>query len=171
MIAFFAAIILSKSETNLFPKEQVKEVNLTTLLNEMVDRDQITRFPQNGYQCLQTSSYNRESVSPDKPGWFADSDGIGFIRTEINNGQEEWVIMEDDGPGVITKIWAVCFYYGLNDTIGANIKVLFGWIQKSGNKYQFFCSGKRPEFCKASFCCGNNTRWQPVFPYSLRKKL
>ena len=25
----------------------------------------------------------------------------------------EWVIMEDDGPGVISKIWAVCFYYAL----------------------------------------------------------
>ncbi len=98
------------------------EVNLSTLLTEMVDREQITRFPENGYRCLQASSYNRESVSPDKPGWFADSDGVGYIRTETNNGQREWVLMEDDGPGVITKIWAVCFYYGLNNTTGANIK-------------------------------------------------
>ena len=113
LIAFFAATLLTKPVTNLFPTKQKKEINLTTLLNEMVDRDQITRFPQNGYQCLQASSYNRESVSPDKPGWFADSDGIGFIRTEINNGQEEWVIMEDDGPGVITKIWAVFFFTDL----------------------------------------------------------
>ncbi|HSO86294.1 MAG TPA: hypothetical protein VLQ91_07075, partial [Draconibacterium sp.] len=81
LVAFYTATLLSKPETNLFPTEQNKEINLTTLLNEMVDRDLITRFPQNGYQCLQASSYNRESVSPDKPGWFADSDGIGFIRT------------------------------------------------------------------------------------------
>jgi hypothetical protein len=104
LVAFFAATLLTRSETNLLSSKQNKEINLSTLLNEMVDRDQITRFPQNGYQCLQASSYNRESVSPDKPGWCADSDGIGFIRTEINNGKEEWVIMEDDGPGVITKI-------------------------------------------------------------------
>ena len=90
LVAFFNAILSTRAETNLFPTKQNKEINLTTLLNEMVDRDQITRFPQNGYQCLQASSYNRESVSPDKPGWFADSDGIGFIRTEINNGKEEW---------------------------------------------------------------------------------
>lgn len=31
--------------------------------------------------------------------------------------------MEDDGPGVVSKIWAVCFYYALEDTIGTNIKV------------------------------------------------
>ena len=67
--------------------QQPNEVNLTTLLNEMVDREQITRFPESGYQCLQACSYNRESVSPDKPGWFADSDGINFIRIEENSGQ------------------------------------------------------------------------------------
>ncbi|NQU51399.1 MAG: DUF2961 domain-containing protein, partial [Bacteroidetes bacterium] len=84
----FAAVIISACQ------QQSKEINLTTLLNEMVDREQITRFPESGYQCLQASSYNRESVSPDKPGWFADSDGIGYIRTEENNEQTEWVIME-----------------------------------------------------------------------------
>ena len=102
---------------------QGEEISISTLLNEMVDREQLICFPENGFKCLQASSYNRESVSPDKPGWFADSDGIGYIRIEENKGQKEWVIMEDDGPGVITKIWAVCFYYGLNDTTGANIKV------------------------------------------------
>ena len=99
------------------------EINLTTLLNEMVDRKQIAIFPESNYQSLQASSYNRESISPDKPGWFADSDGIGFIRTEENNGIKEWVIMEDEGTGVISKIWAVCFYYSLNDITGANIKI------------------------------------------------
>lgn len=73
--------------TMISASQQPNEVNLTTLLNEMVDREQITRFPESGYQCLQASSYNRESVSPDKPGWFADSDGINFIRIEENSGQ------------------------------------------------------------------------------------
>jgi len=102
--------------------KQKEEINLTTLLKEMVNREQLTRFPENGYQSLQASSYNRRSVSPEKPGWFADSDGTGFIRTEMKNGQKEWVLMEEEGHGVITRIWTPAFYYSLNDTIGANIK-------------------------------------------------
>ena len=31
--------------------------------------------------------------------------------------------MEDKGPGAITKMWAVCFYYGLGDTKGGNLKI------------------------------------------------
>lgn len=76
------------------------------------------------YKTLQASSYNRASVSPDQPGWFADSDGVFCIRTEKNKkGETEWVLMEDNGPGAITKMWAVCFYYGLGDTTGANLKI------------------------------------------------
>lgn len=100
-------------------------VTMGSLLREMVDREAIARYPeQQPYRTLQASSYNRESVSADQPGWFADSDGVYCIRTEQNkNGQTEWVLMEDSGPGAITKIWAVCFYYGLSDTTGANIKI------------------------------------------------
>ena len=122
----------------LFSCQLTREVNITSLLEEMVDRKQITYFPESGYQCLQASSYNRESVSPDKPGWFADSDGIGFIRTEENNGIKEWILMEDDGPGVITKIWAVCFYYGLRDTIGANIKIYLDGAKEPTININFF---------------------------------
>lgn len=169
LVAYFAAILSARCATNLFPKEQVKEINLTTLLNEMVDRDQITRFPQNGYQCLQASSYNRESVSPDKPGWFADSDGIGFIRTEINNGQEEWVIMEDDGPGVITKIWAVCFYYGLNDTIGANIKFYLDGSSIPVINTNFFALVKGQDFVKPPFAVETTRAGNLYFPIPYAK--
>ena len=97
-------------------------ITIEKLLYEMIDRNMLARFPTNDYQSLQASSYNRESVSPDLPGWFADSDGVSFIRTETINGKTEWVLMEDEGPGCVTRIWAVCFYYGLNNLIGANIK-------------------------------------------------
>lgn len=102
-----------------------QEITMQSLLREMVDREKITEFPTElPYRTLQASSYNRASVSPDQPGWFADSDGVSCIRTEVNeDGNTEWVLMEDEGPGAITKIWAVCFYYGLEDTIGANLKI------------------------------------------------
>lgn len=104
---------------------KAQEVTMQSLLREMVNRESITEFSAElPYKTLQASSYNRASVSPDQPGWFADSDGVFCIRTEKNKKSEtEWVLMEDNGPGAITKMWAVCFYYGLGDTTGANLKI------------------------------------------------
>ncbi len=100
-----------------------EEVTFQTLLREMVDRNAIAEYPAVPYKVLQASSYNRVSVSPDLPGWFEDSDGVSCIRTEKNGERDEWVMMEADGPGCISKMWAVCFYYDLKDTIGGNIRV------------------------------------------------
>jgi len=148
---------------------QNNEINLTSLLNEMIDREQITHFPESVYRCLQASSYNRESVSPDKPGWFADSDGIGFIRTEENKGQKEWVIMEDEGPGVITKIWAVCFYYGLKDTIGANIKIYLDGTIEPVIHTNFFKLVKGQDFVKPPFADETTRAGNLYFPIPYAK--
>lgn len=87
-------------------------VTIDSLLNEMVDRDAVARFPLPDFRLKQDSSYNRASVSPDEPkGWFANSDfnsrpGMDrFIRLEENDGRQEWVIMESNTPGVITRSW------------------------------------------------------------------
>ena len=117
----------------------------------MVNRDQLANFPESGHQCLQASSYNRESVSTGNPGLFADSVGIGFVRTEVNNGRQEWVIMEDNGPGVITKIWTVCFYYDLNDTVGANIRFYLDRATEPVIKANFFSLVKGHDFVKHPF--------------------
>lgn len=99
-----------------------QSVTFASLLREMASREALARFPVPGYQSLQASSYNRQSTIKDGAGWFADSDGIGFIRTEKNGNTEEWVVMEHEGPGVITKIWAPYFYYGgLEDLEGPDI--------------------------------------------------
>jgi len=103
-------------------------VTLPALLSEMTDREAIARFPQPYYQCLQASSYNRASTNRNQPnqdttGWFADSDGLGFIRTEQLNGKTEWVIMEHQGPGCLTRLWTPYFYYGFDDRKGPNIRV------------------------------------------------
>lgn len=74
-------------------------ISLRSLLSELTDRDAVARFHDPAYQCLQASSYNRESVQRDQPGWFADSDGTGFIRQETINGRAEWALMEHTGPG------------------------------------------------------------------------
>ncbi len=151
-------IIFISSTTGINAQEE--EVNITSLLKEMVDREKITQFPSSNYQSKQASSYNRESVSPDLPGWFADSDGVSYVRMEDNNGKKEWVLMEDFGPGVITKIWAVCFYYGLDNTIGANVNIYLDGNPKPVISTNFFdlVQGKdfiKPPFADVSARAGN----------------
>ena len=148
---------------------QGSEINISTLLEEMIDREAITRFPLNGYQSKQASSYNRESVSPDLPGWFADSDGVSFVRIEETNGKKEWVLMEDDGPGVITKIWAVCFYYGLDNTTGANINIYLDGNPKPVISTNFFELVKGEDFIKPPFADYSTRAGNLYFPIPYAK--
>ena len=83
----------------------------------------MAQYPDVKYRSLQASSYNRKSISPDQPGWFADSDGIGYVREEIINGEKEFVIMEHAGPGCLTRLWTPFFYYSLGNNKGPNIRV------------------------------------------------
>jgi hypothetical protein len=86
-------------------------VTLSSLLSEMIDRDAITRFPEPAYVCLQASSYDRASVAPDKPGWFANHDTAQFIREETNGNRKEWVLMDAEGPGAIVRWWITAPHY------------------------------------------------------------
>lgn len=135
---------------NLCSIHAQEQVSMQSLLREMVDRKQLVEYPESiPYKAMQASSYNRASVSPDQPGWFADSDGVFCIRTEKNReGETEWVLMEDKGPGAITKIWAVCFYYGLNDTTGANLKIYLDGEEEPTINCNFFEFVKGESFVK-----------------------
>ena len=99
-------------------------LKLGDFLDELTDKTRLAQFPEPFYQSLQASSYNRESIKRNQSGWFADSDGIGFIRTEQIGNHKEWVVMEHNGPGVITKMWAPYFYLGgLDDLEGPDIHI------------------------------------------------
>ncbi|MBM3856179.1 MAG: hypothetical protein FJ399_23975, partial [Verrucomicrobia bacterium] len=64
-------------------------VSLSSLLREMVDREAAARFPRPAYTCVQASSYDRASTSPQKPDtWWANGDRSHFIRSEQNEGRE-----------------------------------------------------------------------------------
>ncbi len=97
-------------------------ITLDSLLDEMIDRDRLARFPEIEYESLQASSYDRSSVVPDQPGWFSNGDCCGYIRTEQIGGQTEYVIMEHDGPGCITRMWTPFFYHSLSNHGGPNIR-------------------------------------------------
>lgn len=88
------------------------QVSMQSLLNEMVDRDKIAQFPSHDFRLKQQSSYNRGSTTPDDPeGWFLNHDfnsnkkDKNFVRTEVNNGRKEWVLMDEAGPGVLVRTW------------------------------------------------------------------
>lgn len=103
--------------------EPLPAITFQSLLQEMGDLSSQTYWPKQEYKSLQYSSYNRASVAPDQPGWFADSDGVAWIREETNGTKKEYVIMEHDGPGCITRMWTPFFYYNFNNRTGPNVKI------------------------------------------------
>ncbi|MBI3820900.1 MAG: DUF2961 domain-containing protein [Planctomycetes bacterium] len=122
LLFLFHACIATAAREDTRPASQ--KVTLMSLRMPFFDNELQTLLPEPEYKSLQASSYNRASIKRGEPGWFADSDGTGFIRVEENNGHKEWVIMEHDGPGCITHMWTPFFYNGnLNDHIGPNIRI------------------------------------------------
>jgi len=83
-----------------------KVITLTTLLNEMVDRQGLARWPDPPYTCRQFSSYDRNSIAPDKPGWFANIDTGQYVRVETNGVRTESVMFDAAGPGCVVRWWA-----------------------------------------------------------------
>ena len=84
-----------------------KSISLANLLDEMLDLVALTRDSHPKYRIVHFSSYDRASVSPGEPeGWFANKDYGPFIRKEVNQGREEHVIAEFDGPGCLNRLWA-----------------------------------------------------------------
>jgi len=83
---------------NLFPVlillltlscQQKEVVSFESLLTEIVDLEQVAQFPDPYFRCMQASSYDRRSVSPDSAFWGANDDGYQgghFIRTDTVNG-------------------------------------------------------------------------------------
>ena len=118
----------SSACTTLAPSESRAPVTLLTLLDELADPAALARFPAPEYRSLQATSYHRASTHRDQPdrsdrGWFADSDGTGFVRTERVGDREEFVLMEHDGPGCITRLWTPFFYDDFGERVGPNVRV------------------------------------------------
>lgn len=83
---------------------------LTTasFLNEMANLNRLAELPDVPYTARQFSSYDRASQirGGAKVNWFANGDAGHYLRDETRNGQVEHVMMDADGPGVITRIWS-----------------------------------------------------------------
>lgn len=80
-------------------------VSVKSLLEEMVDRDVKARYPDPYFTCAQFSSYDRASVSKDRPGWFGNWDRTQFYGIDTHNGRTEYVMADAKGPGAIVRFW------------------------------------------------------------------
>lgn len=97
--------VLMLAVCSLFFTSCSESVTLSSLLDEMTDREQLTRFPEKIYTQKQMSSYDRRSVAKGEPGWFANCDGWGSVRIDTIEGRVETVMFDEVGPGAITRIW------------------------------------------------------------------
>ncbi len=90
---------------NCLAAEKGEMVTLESLVAEMSDFDRVARWPSPEFACLQASSHDRATVSPDQPGWFANGDHSNFIRDEVNQGRTERVMLDTEGPGALVRFW------------------------------------------------------------------
>ena len=105
LLATVAALFLSW--TNLASAEN-NVVTFEDLVKQTIARETLCEYPVPAYTCKQASSYDRGSVAPDKPNWFANNDSKNFVRVERNanaDNREEWVLMDAEGPGAIVRFW------------------------------------------------------------------
>lgn len=105
-----------KSDDTSVISQNSNVITIESLLEEMGNRDNLAIYPKADFRLRQESSYDRNSVIPEPPkmeptGWYANKDSNtndthkNFIRTEINQGRKEWVLMDHKGPGALVRTW------------------------------------------------------------------
>jgi predicted GH43/DUF377 family glycosyl hydrolase len=85
-------------------------IDLRSLLEEMLDRSHIAEFPQPEFVCRQASSYNRLSQAPGNPEWFAGADFDQFYGSHEIEGRKEWIMLDAEGPGAVTRWWQTQYH-------------------------------------------------------------
>lgn len=113
------------------PTEGADIITLESLLEEMIDRERLARFPQPAYTCRQASSYDRDATSPSKKEtWFANMDRSQFARIEEKNGRKEYVMMDAEGPGAVVRIWSTWHGPGGGEFSNGTLRVYIDGQQK-----------------------------------------
>ena len=103
---FLTILTLLAGTARAVPDETV---DFGKLLESMLDRTGIAEFPSPEFVCKQASSYNRRSKTPGNPDWFAGCDFDQFYGSIEMAGRKEWIMLDADGPGVVTRWWPMPF--------------------------------------------------------------
>ena len=93
------------------------KITLESLLEEMTSLENKTYFPSDDYSLKQFSSYDRESIGPDKENWWANADYTQFLREEETHGRREFVMFDADGPGAVVRFWMTFAGAGATESI------------------------------------------------------
>lgn len=97
-----------------FQLVQGQVVTTSSLIDELTDLKKLAEYPAPSFQSIQYSSTDRRTVSPDKPGWFANDDGFGgepipgfqeVLKQPDSKGIGEYLICDVKGPGAIVRLW------------------------------------------------------------------
>ncbi|MBL7189848.1 MAG: DUF2961 domain-containing protein [Phycisphaerae bacterium] len=88
------------------------QIGLSSLLEDVLDRSLIAEYPDPAFVCRQSSSYNRHSITPDRPDWFTGGDFDQFYGCDVVEGRKEWIMLDAVGPGVVTRWWETQYRCG-----------------------------------------------------------
>jgi hypothetical protein len=99
--ALIPALLFLRSES----AHAADTVSVRSLLEEMVDFDNLAKRPAPFFREAMASSYSRESLKGGDA-WFDNNDVGQYIRTEMNEGRKEHVLAELVGPGTVTRFWS-----------------------------------------------------------------
>lgn len=87
-------------------------VSVHSLLREMLTLGDLARAPAHPFRTCMVSSYDRASKVPtpseDSPvGWYANHDWGNYAGRALDRvGEQEAVLLDCDGPGVLVRIWS-----------------------------------------------------------------
>src|SRR5205814_30902 len=89
------------------------EISTRTLLDQMIDLEQLARLPAAPFSAGQTASTDRRSHRPqDGDSWFANDDFVtdtqpNLVRVEPGpGGGKRYVLLDEAGPGAILRLWS-----------------------------------------------------------------
>lgn len=89
-------------------------ITTRSLLREMIDLHRLAEFHEPSYKTVQFSSFDRRSVLPSQPGWFANNDGFGnepipgferVLQSPDENGVGRYLFCDVEGPGAVVRLW------------------------------------------------------------------
>ncbi|MCA8952120.1 MAG: DUF2961 domain-containing protein [Planctomycetes bacterium] len=88
--------------------QEGRHLSYPDLLQRTVDPSWLCRPPAAGERSLQFSSYDRRSDAgpSDFDAWYANDDRGNYLRVEERDGRKEYVMVDFDGPGVMSRLWS-----------------------------------------------------------------
>ena len=107
MRCFFYGWLIGLSVTLTGVSAIHAQTTFGTLTSDIINRDQLAIHPNASapYRSLQASSHSPYATTLGAPANFANPDSNFYSGSAMVDGQIEYTMLEDTGPGVITRWW------------------------------------------------------------------